>query len=190
MSLVYRSVINLEPSLITFVSKSVTEFCWWSSNSVTFLDTKVISDGSKLITDLYAKPTDTQQYLHQRSCHPSNCKNGIAYSQALRLLRVCSQHTDYLRHTEELKGYLVDRGYDEKIVQQRIDKATRVHRDSLVTQHQKVNKQIVPLMVNFHSDLPNLTRVLHDHQCIVHTSPRLKEIRLNPLLLAYCHPLI
>ena len=139
---------------------------------------------------VYTKPTDTYQYLHQKSCHPSHCKNGIAYSQALRLRRVCSQHTDYLRHTEELKGYLVDRGYNEKTVQQRIDKATRVDRDSLFTLHQKVNKHTVPLVINFHPDLPNLTRVLHDHQCVVHTSPRLKEILPNPPLLAYRHPQI
>ena len=46
----------------------------WSSESVTFLDTRVILDGKKLITDLYTKPTNTHQYLHQSSCHPSHCK--------------------------------------------------------------------------------------------------------------------
>ena len=51
--------------------------------------------------------------------------------QALRLHRVCSLHTNYLHHVEELKGYLVKTGYDEESVQQRIDKATRVDRDSL-----------------------------------------------------------
>ena len=36
-------------------------------------------------------------------------------------------------------------------------------------------KQTVPLVISFHPDLPNLTRILHNHQCIIHTSPRLKE---------------
>ena len=152
----------------------------WSSESVTFLDTRVILDGEKLITDLYTKPTDTHQYLHQSSCHPSHCKNSIAYSQALRIHRVRSRHTDYLHHAEELKGHLVKRGYDGESVQTRINKATREDRDSLLIPCRKVNQQTVPLVISFHPDLPNLTRVLHDHQCLIHTSPRLKETIPNP----------
>ena len=176
----FIQTINSHHRMIKFSAK-------WSSDSVTFLDTKVISDGTNLTTDLYTKPSDTHQYLHQSSCHPSHCKNRIAYSQALRLRRVCSQHTDYmyLCHVEKLKEYLVKRGYDEETVQQRIDKATRVDKDSSLTLHEKVNKQTVPLVINFQPDLPNLTRILHDHQCVMHTSPHLKEALLNPPLIAY-----
>ena len=39
--------------------------------------------GISLVTDLYTKQTDNDQYLHQWSCHPSPCKSSIAYSQAL-----------------------------------------------------------------------------------------------------------
>ena len=69
----------------------------WSKDSVTLLVMKVISEGTKLKTDLYTKLTDTHQHLHQSTCtcHPSHCKNSIAYSQALRLHRVCSRHMDY-----------------------------------------------------------------------------------------------
>ena len=42
----------------------------WSRESVTFFDTKVIRDGNKLITDLYTKPPDAHQYVHQCRCHP------------------------------------------------------------------------------------------------------------------------
>ena len=92
------------------------------------------------------------------------------------------------RHAEELKGYLVNRAYDEKIARQRIDKATRVDRDSLFTPHQKVNKQTVPLVISFHPDLPNLMCILHDYQCVILTSALLKEILPNPLLVAYRRP--
>ena len=160
----------------------------WSNESVTFLDTEVIRDGNRLITDLHIKPTDTHQYLHQRSCHPLHCKNSIAYSQALRIRRICSRHTDYLQHVEELKGYLVRRGYDEKTVHQRINKATGRDRDSLLTPHESTTKQTVPFVVTYHPDLPNLTRVLLDHQCVIDTSPRLKEALPNPPLVAYRRP--
>ena len=81
----------------------------WSRESVTFLDTKVIRDGNCLATDLYTKPTDTHQYLHQWSCHPSHWKSSIAYNQALRMRRICSRSTDYQQHVEELKENLIKR---------------------------------------------------------------------------------
>ena len=76
----------------------------WSRKSITFLDTTVIRKGNCLVTDLYTKPTDTHQYLHCCSCHPSHCKRSIAYSQALTMRRICSSTTDYERHVKELKG--------------------------------------------------------------------------------------
>ena len=103
----------------------------WSQEFILSLDTKIIRDGNHLVADLHTKPTDTHQYLHRRSCHPSHCKTGIAYSQALRLQRICSESTDYEHRVEELKGYLVKRGYDRELIQQQIDKATNTKREEL-----------------------------------------------------------
>ena len=52
----------------------------WSREFVTFLDTRITHDGNHLVTDLHTKPTDTHQYVHLPSCHPSHCKASIAYS--------------------------------------------------------------------------------------------------------------
>ena len=52
--------------------------------------------------DLYTKPTNTHQYLHRQSCDSHHCNATIAYSQALRLRRICSLDEDYLRRVEEL----------------------------------------------------------------------------------------
>ena len=89
----------------------------WSRESVTFLDTRVIHDGNRLVTELYTKPTDTHQYLHQRSCHPSHCKSSITYSQALRIERICSRPMDYQQHVAELKNYLMKRkNYNKELI--------------------------------------------------------------------------
>ena len=73
----------------------------WSRESVMFLDPRVICDGNRLVIDLYTKPTNTHQYLHQCSCHPSHCKSSIAYSQVLRIQRIFSRPTDYQQHMAE-----------------------------------------------------------------------------------------
>ena len=61
----------------------------WSTEKINFLDVQVIKQGNKLITDLFAKSTDTHQLLHQASCHPNHTKKGIPYGQALRICRIC-----------------------------------------------------------------------------------------------------
>ena len=179
---VFLTEINLFHPTIKFTAE-------WSRESVTFLDTKVIRDGNRLVTDLYTKPTDTHQYLHQRSCHPSHCKTSIAYSQALRIRRICSRTTDYQQRVAELQEHLIRRGHDGERVQQRIEKATRMSRDQLLTpRSRKESEQVTPLVVTFHPNLPHLTRILHNHQCVIDISPRLKEALPKCPLVAYRRP--
>ena len=183
-----------EESLITFLEEinlfhpTIRFTAEWSRESVTFLDTKVIRNGDSLVTDLFTKPTDTHQYLHRRSCHPSHCKKSIAFSQALRLRRICSRSTDYERHVQELKGYLIDRGYEGEEVQRQIDKATRIKREELLGSREKKIEQVTPLVVTFHPDLPHLTHILNDYQCVISTSPRLSGALPKPPLVAYRRP--
>ena len=72
----------------------------WFLESVTFLDVNVIRDGNRMVTDLYTKLTDTHQYLHHRSCHPFHCRKSIAFSQALKLQRICTKTTNYECHVK------------------------------------------------------------------------------------------
>ena len=45
-------------------------FTWESSPvSQNFLDVTVKIEDSRIVTDLFVKPTDTHQYLHPSSCH-------------------------------------------------------------------------------------------------------------------------
>lgn len=57
-----------------------------SKSSISFLDTSSsLSANGELSTDLYSKPTDTNQYLLPSSYHPPHVTKSIPYSQALRL---------------------------------------------------------------------------------------------------------
>ena len=59
---VYLNELNLFHCTIKFIAE-------WSREFITFLDTRMIREGNHVITDLYTKPPDTHQYLHQHSCH-------------------------------------------------------------------------------------------------------------------------
>ena len=60
-----------------------------STNSIPFLDVKILLENGKIETDLYCKPTDKHQYLPHSSSHPYHTKKSIPYSLALRLRRIC-----------------------------------------------------------------------------------------------------
>ena len=134
---VFLNKLNLVHPTIKFTVE-------WSRESVTFLDTRVIREGNHLIIDLYTKPTNTHQYLHQHSCHPPHGKASIAYSQALRIRRICSKENDYERRVGELKTYLVALDYNEAGVTRQIGKATEQNREYLLVAKIK-NKNRLPL---------------------------------------------
>ena len=61
-----------------------------SQNSVDFLDLHVSLKDGAIFTELHIKPTDGHQFLHYKPSHPSQTKNSILLSQALRISRLCS----------------------------------------------------------------------------------------------------
>ena len=67
-----------------------------SGSSVSFLDVLVTRKEGVLETDLYCKPTDTDQYLQKTSCLPGHVKRAIPYSQALRIRRICSDEEKFI----------------------------------------------------------------------------------------------
>ena len=76
-------------NLLNGAHESIKFTAEWSTEKINFLDVQVIKQGNKLITDLFTKPIDTHQLLHQASCHPNHTKEGIPHSQALRIRRIC-----------------------------------------------------------------------------------------------------
>ena len=62
-------------------------------------------------TDLYTKPTDKHQHLLSSSCHPQHTKKAIPFSLALRIRRICSTDTNFTLRLNELRTYLLARGY-------------------------------------------------------------------------------
>ena len=66
-----------------------------NKENITFLDLDVSLSGNKLTRDLHTKSTDKHQYLHYMSTHPAHTKHSIIYSQALRMIRICSYKADF-----------------------------------------------------------------------------------------------
>ena len=57
-----------------------------------------------------------QIYLDFKSNHPTHCKVGLIYGQALRIIERCSDPLDADLHLENLRGKLLDRDYPEIMI--------------------------------------------------------------------------
>ena len=57
------------------------------TKSLAFLDTLCKIENGKIITDLYRKETDRNQYLLTSSSHPAHVTENIPFSLALRIVR-------------------------------------------------------------------------------------------------------
>ena len=76
-----------KPTLRTFIENinchhpSIKFTAFWSTEGVTFLDTRVYLKDGQIGTDLHVKPMNKHQFLHMDSCHPKHYKTAIPYSQ-------------------------------------------------------------------------------------------------------------
>ena len=59
-------------------------------------------------------PTNTHQFLDPSCSHPYDWKKEIPYIQALRLNRICSDNKSFDKRCNDLKGWLMDRGFNDK----------------------------------------------------------------------------
>ena len=97
-------------------------------DQIPFLDVSLSLNKGKICTDLYKKPTDKNQYLLPSSCHPPDCMKNIPFSLALRIVKICSDSINRDLRLGELKQMLLDREYDESIIDSAIRRAIQIPR--------------------------------------------------------------
>ena len=121
---IFIEQINIFHSTIKFTAE-------YSKEEVNFLDVNIKLIDGELKTDLFVKPTETHQFLDLTSCHPYHCKNGIPYSQALRLNRICLDNETFDRRCNDLEKWLMEIGYNEKTIKKQILSAREHSRNDL-----------------------------------------------------------
>ena len=133
----------------------------WSKTSINFLDVTVSLVGGIITTDLYVKPTNSQQYLHSSLCHPYHCKKGIPYSQALRPNRICSDPNSFDRRCNDLEKRLIERGYSEREVRKQILRTRGFSRDSLLDRENTREEQNkITFTLTYYPVFQNVKKIL------------------------------
>ena len=132
----------------------------YSKEKVNFLDVQVMRKQDRLVTDLFVKSTDTHQYLDYSSCHPSYCKDSIPYSQARRLGRICSDASLFDKRCNELESWLQKRGYDDKLIRNKVLSARKFSRTELLYKEKQEKKEKLTLNISYHPAYQGINRIL------------------------------
>ena len=155
--------------------------------AIPFLDTLCSIKNGYIDTDLYKKPTDRNQYLLPSSCHPKTTTRAIPMSLGLRIIRICSDPNNRDTRLKELKKYLLDRGYNDGMVDTALAKAKRVPRDAALKKVPIKRKNKRPVFaVTYDPRLPSITKLQAKHwRTMVNRNQHLAEVFPSPPLTAY-----
>ena len=157
----------------------------YSLTNVPFLDVMVSLHNGTIETDLYTKPTDKHQHLLSSSCHPRHTKKAIPFSLALRIRRICSTDINFELRIDELKTYLIARGYHSTFLDSQFKRAANISRtDALQTNHHdSINR--IPFVVTYNPALPRISNILRSRLNILLSSNRCREVFKQPPIVAY-----
>ncbi|XP_065051445.1 uncharacterized protein LOC135681083 [Rhopilema esculentum] len=158
-----------------------------SAKEVPFLDTIVYIDNrNHLQTRLHRKPTDRQNYLHRASEHPLPLKNSLAYSQALRIKRICSDNAEYENNTEQLVKAFTSRGYERAIIDKQIKEVDSISREELLKQNsKKTTSNRTPFITTYNRTLPPIGSILRKNWNILNINPKIAKSFKNSPMMSY-----
>ena len=163
----------------------------YSQTKVNFLDVWAIKNREGyLFTDLYTRPTDSNNYLHYFSAHPGHCKRGIPLGQFLRLRRICSKDETFLLHSTEKAKHLIIRGYPVEVVTRAFEKAWDTKRHDLFAKSNdgKEKKETNILVTTFNPGFHALKELVSDNWDTLGRSCSTRTIFEKGVLTAYRRP--
>lgn len=163
-----------------------------SYSEVSFLDISISKDPSgKLRTDLFTKSTDANNYLHYSSAHTKSCKDGIPYGQFLRIKRICSEESDFLKRCAQKALHMKRRGYPTELLVQAFSSACRVSRNDLLTKKSRVEEDApIPIIgvTTFHPTCRAFSRCIRENWPVLGRSTTTDGLFNSRLIVAYRRP--
>ena len=119
------------------------------------------------------------------SCHPRDSKKAIPFSLALRLRRICSTDAKFKHRINELKTYLLARGYNYNFLEEQFLRAANISRTNALQTKPKASNDVVPFVVTYNPALPRISNILRKHFNILHSSNRCKDVFKQPPFVVY-----
>ena len=113
-----------------------------TSESLAFWDTLCTIENGKIVTDLYRKKTDRNQYLLTSSCHPAHTTKNIPFSLALRIVWICSKPENREIRFSELEELLLSREYKSGLIENAINQKSQTNTKNRSTEKSNKSKNV------------------------------------------------
>ncbi|XP_065684436.1 uncharacterized protein LOC136096846 [Hydra vulgaris] len=146
--------LNCVKQFMNSIHKSIKFTFNVSKTEVAFMDLLLSKNKYRGLTStLYKKPTDTCSLLHFKSHHPRHQKEGLIYSQALRLNKIIRSENNLKGELENLARTLITKGYPLEMINFNIKKALKYTQRELIEEKIKNNEnEISPIAVVMPND--------------------------------------
>ena len=123
-----------------------------SNTEIIFLDTVVYKgmrfrDHSILDIKTHFKTTETFQYTHFSSSHPSGVKKGFVKGEALRLLRTNSSRTTFEENINKFQSRLLAGGYPKSLIETLLSDVKFTERESALRKKNGNRKELLPFVI-------------------------------------------
>jgi hypothetical protein len=82
-----------------------------------FMDLTISLASGRFSTSIYSKPMSLHLYISPDSCHAPGIETGLIFGHTLRVLRLCSKHSDIHKELKPFYHRLVKRGYSSTLLQ-------------------------------------------------------------------------
>lgn len=142
-----------------------------------FLDVMVTRRDHQLETSIFRKPTDVDNTLLRSSYHPPGVFRGILTGHLLRLKRIITDETMYVKKSLELASEYAKQGYPKKEIDTALEVASKRSRASLLERKPPVKgKDRLIFTCNYGPHIPMLRQSIRKHWEIIKSDPNLKDL--------------
>ena len=111
-----KELVNWLNTIMPGVIKFKYEY---SKTNIEFLDLEIRIENGRIETNLFVKPTNLQLFLDYYSNHPQHCKEGIVFSQAIRVIERCSKPEDMKTNLKNLEEKRLDRNFPIALISEK-----------------------------------------------------------------------
>ena len=162
-----------------------------SKTSIHFLDIYISVNDYKISTDIYRKPTDSQQYVHFKSCHPPHTKQNIPFNLARRICTIVENKELRNRRLVELQTNLTKQGYPETLTQNCIARSDVIPLTELRKEKEPKSNdnKILAFVSTYNPRNPNFFSIIKKTFLVLNASPKMQEaIKHLRLINSYRQP--
>ena len=172
-----KEMNNLDPKI---------NFSMEMGKKVPFLDVEfTLQDNGTLSTDIFYKETDSHNYVPFHSFHPHRTLTNIPYCLARRICTIVSDPSVRTMRLQELKSFLMNKQYPEGVINNGIEQACRLERQSLLKpQDKSYESKDIPFVFTFNCSNPQVLDIVRKSTSILATSERMRTVMKDKRIIA------